>query len=338
MNTLPTGDRVSRLYGPWQHGMLNALTEHRMTNTIHGDSNSNVGNLSNSNNTTINVGIEEESLRIQEWLSPLQPHKRHQDVRNSRLEGVGEWVLRRSEFESWYKSQDGSVNPTLLCYGGQGVGKTYIRYKSILQKQWTMLTRDKISSLVIDTLRKETRGRNIAVIFLYCDYQTQKNQSAVNMIGGLVRQAASRAPRIPSEIKSAFDESKQEGGDGLQLPDMVRLFVQVIGSIEVVYLCVDAVDEVLPQHRLSFLRALQQIVQEAPNVRLFLTGRPHIRTELHKILTKRAYSIRIVADQGDITRYLSQKIDDDDDQDPGLMTEDLKNVIMKTMLEKASEM
>jgi len=178
----------------------------------------------------------------------------------------------------------------------------------------------------------------MAVIFLYCDYQAQKDQSAVNMIGGLVRQAASRAPRIPTEVKTSFDESKKEGGDGLGLPDMVKLFIQVIGSIEVVYLCVDAVDEVLPHHRLKFLRALQQIVQEAPNVRLFLTGRPHIRTELDKLLSKSAYSVHIVADRGDITRYVSQKMGDDDDQDPGLMTEDLKNNIMKTMLEKASEM
>jgi len=98
------------------------------------------------------------------------------------------------------------------------------------------------------------------------------------------------------------------------------------------------VDEVLPQHRLEFFRALKQIVQEAPNVRLFLTGRPHIRTVLDKNLTKRAYAIHIVVDRRDITEYLSQKMDDDDDQDPGLMTEDLKNAIVKTMLEKASEM
>ena len=107
--------------------MLNTRTDNRMTNTIYGHSNSNVGNVSNNYNNTINVGIEEESLRIQKWLSPLEPHKRHQDVRNGRLEGVGEWVLRRSEFESWCKSQDESADRTLLCYGGQGVGKTYIR-------------------------------------------------------------------------------------------------------------------------------------------------------------------------------------------------------------------
>ena len=107
--------------------MFNTPIDNRMTNISYGHSNSNVGNVSNTINNTINVGIEEESSRIQEWLSLLEPHKRHQDVRNSRLDGIGEWVLRRSEFESWYKSQDESVNRTLLCYGGQGVGKTYIR-------------------------------------------------------------------------------------------------------------------------------------------------------------------------------------------------------------------
>jgi len=112
--------------------MLNVYADYRIANTICGDSNSNIGNVSNSYNTIINVGIEEDSLRIQEWLSPLQPDKRHQDVKSGRLDGVGEWVLRRSEFESWCRSQNVSVNPILLCYGGQGVGKTYIRYKSIL--------------------------------------------------------------------------------------------------------------------------------------------------------------------------------------------------------------
>ena len=93
-----------------------------MTNTIYGHSNSNVGNVSNSYNT-INVGIAEESLRIQEWLSPLEPDKRHQDVRDSRLGGVGEWVLGRSEFESWYKGQEVSMNRTLLCYGVKGLAR-----------------------------------------------------------------------------------------------------------------------------------------------------------------------------------------------------------------------
>jgi len=124
MSTSTTGNGKS---SSLKYGISNTHTDRRTTNTIYGDSNANVGNVLNSYNNTVNVGIDEESLRIHEWLSPLEPNKRHQDVRNRRLEGVGEWVLQRSEFESWRTGRDGSANPTLLCYGAQGVGKTYIR-------------------------------------------------------------------------------------------------------------------------------------------------------------------------------------------------------------------
>jgi len=111
MSRLPSGKRGSSLTGP-HNGRI-------MTNTRSGHD---------------NVRLSEEAFLIQEWLSPLEPHIRHQDVRNRRLHGVGDWVLQRNEFESWRKSQDGSGSPTLLCYGDQGVGKTYIRYKDIFQR------------------------------------------------------------------------------------------------------------------------------------------------------------------------------------------------------------
>ena len=157
------------------------------------------------------------------------------------------------------------------------------------------------------------------------------------MIGSLLRQISLGALGNVGEIQNAFEESRQGGGKGLRLPEMVELFVNTICSLERVYICVDAMDELLPQHRSEFLRALQLIIQKAPNVRLFLTGRPHIRGELDKHLTRGANTIHIVPDRGDITRYLSRKMDDDDDQDPGLMTEDLRNDILKIMLEKASD-
>ena len=158
------------------------------------------------------------------------------------------------------------------------------------------------------------------------------------MIGALIRQVALRARRIPDEIRSAFDEANQDGGEGLGLRAMVKLFIKAIDSIELVYLCVDAVDEVLRERRPEFLRALRQITRDTSNVRLFLTGRSYIRGELDNCLAGGANVIEIVVDPGDIERYLSQKIDDDSHQDPDLMTEDLKNDIMRTILEKTSEM
>ena len=201
-----------------------------------------------------------------------------------------------------------------------------------------MLIINETSSLVIDSLREKTDGEDILVLFLYCDYQTQKDQSAVNMIGSLLSQIAFGATQIPSEIQRSF-EVKQRGRQALRLPDMSKLLVKAASSMERVYICFDAMDELLPENRSELLRTLRQMIRDAPNIRLFLTGRPYIRGELDKYLTKGAYIIPIVADQGDIATYVSRKMEDDeDDGDPGLMPEDLRHDIMKTMLEKASEM
>ena len=132
----------------------------------------------------------------------------------------------------------------MVCYGGQGVGKTFIRYH-ILWNSRVMLINGEISSLVVDSLRKQTRGENMVVLFLYCDYQTQKDQSAVNIIGSLLSQVALGASQIPSEVQRAF-ELGQRGRHALQLSDMVELLVKTVSSIERVYICFDAMDELLP--------------------------------------------------------------------------------------------
>ena len=191
---------------------------------------------------------------------------------------------------------------------------------------------------MVDSLHEQTSGENIVVLFFYCDYQTQKDQSAVNMIGSLLSQIALGDTQIPSEIQRSF-QLKKRGRQVLRLPDMVKLLVKTVGSIERAYICFDAVDELLPENRSELLRTLRQMMREAPNVRLFLTGRPYIRGELDKYLTKEAYIIPIVADQGDIATYISRKMEnDEDDGGPDLMPDDLKHDIMKTMMEKASEM
>ena len=71
--------------------------------------------------------MSDEKRQILEWLSPMAPRGRHQAVREARMEGVGNWLLRTNEFENWHTSEDETVDPVLFYYGDPGVGKTYIR-------------------------------------------------------------------------------------------------------------------------------------------------------------------------------------------------------------------
>jgi len=86
-------------------------------------------NTASFNTTNINLLVTDDQPNILAWLSPLNPKLRHQDIRDRRVEGVGEWLLQTEEFRNWCAGSDGdgTNDAVLFCYGDPGVGKTYIR-------------------------------------------------------------------------------------------------------------------------------------------------------------------------------------------------------------------
>ena len=86
-------------------------------------------NIDSLNTTVNNFTVADDRSNILEWLSPLNPKLKHQDIRNRRVEDVGEWVFQTEEFRSWHAGSGGSQsnNAVLFCYGDPGVGKTFIR-------------------------------------------------------------------------------------------------------------------------------------------------------------------------------------------------------------------
>ena len=71
-----------------------------------------------------------DRLEILAWLSPLEPHLRHHEIRTNRVKDVGDWLLRTEEFRSWRNGhgQDESQKAAMFCPNNPGVGKTYIRW------------------------------------------------------------------------------------------------------------------------------------------------------------------------------------------------------------------
>ena len=91
---------------------------------------SNSLNINSFNNVyNVNFRSADERAEILAWLSPLDPRVRHQDIREHRVEDVGDWLLRSEEYQNWHGGIQGGEpnnNSTLFCYGDPGVGKTYI--------------------------------------------------------------------------------------------------------------------------------------------------------------------------------------------------------------------
>ena len=100
------------------------MSQHYLNDNINSFNNTN-----SFNNVWNNYTVADEKSDILAWLSPLEPQIRHEDIRTRRVDEVGDWLLQTQEYQSWLggMSKGGSKGSALFCYGGPGVGKTYIR-------------------------------------------------------------------------------------------------------------------------------------------------------------------------------------------------------------------
>ena len=95
------------------------------------NSSSNCLNTMNSYNTHVSnnyTGADDRS-HLLSWLSPLEPSLRHCDIRDRRVNDIGEWLIKSEEFRRWrgFGGEGESDKAVLFCYGDPGVGKTFMR-------------------------------------------------------------------------------------------------------------------------------------------------------------------------------------------------------------------
>ena len=98
---------------------------------------------------------------------------------------------------------------------------------------------------------------------------------------------------------------------------------------------IDALDELARKHRLEVLDSLQEMVRVSPNMRILLTGRPHIDAEIVECFSRVA-RIHISPTQDDIKNYLEMRLKGD--TTPKAIDDELRTDIKKVILEKISEM
>ena len=82
-----------------------------------------------SNYVWNNSKAPDDRSRLLSMLSPLKHGLQHAEIQESRVNGVGEWLIQAEEFRRWngFEGEDRGDEAVLFCYGGPGVGKTFIR-------------------------------------------------------------------------------------------------------------------------------------------------------------------------------------------------------------------
>ena len=189
--------------------------------------------------------------------------------------------------------------------------------------------------MVIDRLCDQAKEEDIAVACLYCDFLAQQEQTTTNMMGAILKQLVGRGD-IPEHVRQAFQDGKREvGGRRPLLADLMRMLKITIASLPPVFICIDALDECLPKNLLELLESLRDIIRESPWTKILLTGRPHVREDIQRYFTG-ATAIPINPNRDDIRNYLEMRLERD--QEPEAMNNDLRADIVKTIMEKMSDM
>ena len=205
-----------------------------------------------------------------------------------------------------------------------------------IEKKGKVLTSCDCSSLVIDRLCDEARGQNVAVTCFYFDFAAKKEQSSTRMLGAVLKQALGGLEEIPRGISQAYEDQKKViGGRGPRLSDISKM-LQTTSSERHTFICIDAMDECAPEHRIKILDSLDQILQKSPGTRVFMTGRPHIQEEVRKRLPGRVASIVITPRKSDVIGYLCTRLKED--PSPDAMDSNLEAEILKKIPDDISEM
>ena len=196
------------------------------------------------------------------------------------------------------------------------------------------------SSLVIDKLCDEVGEEDTTVMCFYFDFAARNEQSPVNMLGSLLRQLVSGLEEIPEAVVQGFRKQRKGiGGRALQVSGILKMF-QTITATRRTFICVDALDECVPEHRRVVLESLGQILQGSPDTRVFITGRSHVRVEVEGKLYGAATFILIQPTEDGVIRYLRDRLRDDRLRNhitPEIMSSTLEAEIMRSIPEMNSE-
>lgn len=158
-----------------------------------------------------------------------------------------------------------------------------------------------LASLVIDHLRKTLPGRTLGIIYIYCDYRAQLEQTLSSLISSLLKQSLQQQSVIPPDVKKACQDH-MNAGTRLNRHEMLEMLRMTMESFPRTFVIVDALDELSSQGqvRQNLLEALRNL--QADHEYNLLTTSRHIKGLTLTFQEPLCLEIRARSD--DIRRYV----------------------------------
>jgi hypothetical protein len=295
------------------------------------------------------------------WLSPSDPWKNHNLIRESRHSGTGTWWIQSDTYAEWKSSGANSVLwingkrqhfalysflKLIVKASSAGAGKSVIWYDnfSIVCVCKLMLL---ASSATIEDIRTLQRSGLASLAFFYCDFRDEQKKDLRGLLSSLLVQLGGQSDAY-STILSKFYEahccgSQQSHASDSELRDCLKDMMRLPGQATV-YIIIDALDECpsttgMPSPREKVLRLVEELANlRVPHLRIYVTSRPE--ADIVPILDPLAFrSVSLHGENGqiqDIAEYIKSQVRTDPKM-RSWRTAD-KELVMDVLTERANGM
>jgi hypothetical protein len=125
----------------------------------------------------------------------------------------------------------------------------------------------------LKTQRETQPDKRVGLAYLYCRFQNEAEQTALQFIPAIIRQLAAQDLSVVAQVKRFNDE---HSGQPTTLVQYTSFLSKLLDSFSAVYLMVDALDEFSKSEyeKDLFVQKLLSLSSTRKILRLFITSRP----------------------------------------------------------------
>ncbi|RYP17500.1 hypothetical protein DL765_004464 [Monosporascus sp. GIB2] len=235
--------------------------------------------------------LDDERLKILEWISPIPYGKHHNTVKEARTSGTCEWLLQHERFREW---EDATSSVILWLQGSPGAGKTFLTSKVI----------DHVQSLLKSSRNEE------GFAFFYCNRNEEERRKPLMVLRSYVRQLSTTA-KYPEEMRKKLQElwsEKRLNGSDLGLEDCREQLLESVNLYPRTILVLDALDECEPDSRGELVKTVEILLSKSRRpLKVFISSRPD-RDIRNRFLDRPNIEIQATHNEKDIQKFVNEEI------------------------------